>query len=212
MMPSSCAACGGPVGPDMVFCPTCGSPMATAGDPGPATGMPWRPVGVSGPVPVYSGAPFYRLPMNPRQIAAVAAAALLVIAGAFFLFIGAMILHWDAVSTDYDPFLDEESLVIDPGPFLAGVICVIAYALSLLGAYVTLRLSRLPVAVLTVVFLVVAYLCMFLDAGIMLVVFIHQLVLALAALWLLIYARPLFPGLRRSPRRRDSPFEGWGHG
>jgi len=143
-----------------------------------------------------------------------AAATLIVVTGSFFLFIGSMVLHWDSFFYEFDPSTGEDVLSIDPGPFLSGLICIMAYATSLFGAYMTLRLRSFPVAMLTMVFFVVAYLGMALDTGVLLVVFLHQLVLVLATLWLRIYARPLFAGPRTSEglvHPTTNPFDGWGH-
>ncbi|UCC93403.1 MAG: zinc ribbon domain-containing protein [Thermoplasmata archaeon] len=206
MTDAFCSNCGTPSEPEAGFCANCGSPVEGSPHPPPGAGATMPPAGVT-PVPGPMPPILLRPPRNPRQTASYAAAVMVMVSGLFALVFGNYILYYDAWVTDWDWQTDTETTFIDLGPFFAGVMFMVAFAMSLLSCYCSLRLMRYELAVAGPIALLISYFSTLAYESFMLIVSVHILILAVVSLALLYYAIPIYEG-RKAKDEPLRPFVG----
>ena len=134
-----CPGCGTQLEADMAFCPGCGRPRGPQQYPAPPVPMPWGPPGPSPTFPENTMMPmaYLRPVRNPKQVAAVAAGVMTLIAGIFALIWGTAILTFDV----FHNVRGAGGMTMDPIPFMSGIAFVIAYVASCISTYYSFRLT-----------------------------------------------------------------------
>ncbi|MHC4779938.1 MAG: hypothetical protein ACYTFG_15305 [Planctomycetota bacterium] len=130
---------------------------------------------------------------------------MILISGMFALMFGNLTLYWDAWDSEWDFETDQETRVLNTGPFFSGLIFLIAFIVSMMSAYCALRLIRYEVAVAGPVTLLIGYFATMMYEWFMLVVSVEILILSVVSLGLLYYAIPIYSG-------RDAPGTEYGPG
>lgn len=135
---------------------------------------------------------YYRPPRNPRQNAVIAAGVLILMAGVSALIFANLILYHDAFFTEWDNETGEEYWAFEGGPFIAGVLMLVAFGVSLISTYACFRHERFILAIGGPIAMLVAYLSVSLDDWVIMAVGAHMLVLSVTSLFLLFYSRSMF--------------------
>jgi len=203
MTDSFCSACGSALEPAATFCANCGQAIGVDRPATPVAAphaLPPQGAPFPGPMPPI----FLRPPRNPRQMASYAAAVMILISGMFALMFGNLTLYWDAWDTDWDWETDQETTLLNVGPFFSGLMFLVAFAVSLLSAYCALRLIRYEVAVAGPVTLLIGYFATLAYESFMLVISVEILILSIVSLALLYYAIPIYSG-RNAPGSHYGP-------
>jgi hypothetical protein len=139
---------------------------------------------------------YLKPPRNPRQLASYSAAVMVMVCGIFALIFGNTILYHDAWVSEWDWQTDTETTFIDSGPFFAGVMFLLAFAVSMMSTYSAFRLQRYELAVAGPIMLLVSYFSTLAYESFMLIVSVHILILSIISLALLYYAIPIYAGRR----------------
>ena len=154
-----------------------------------------------GYVPTYAG-PFYpRPPRNPRQTAAIAAGAMILIAGLFCLVFSDIILFVDGFGVDFDPDSDDEIRTINTGPFIVGLLLGIGFGLAVISAYACLRQVQFRLALVGPVTMMAAYISLIFYEPFVMVLTAYIFILSIISVFLIWFSMPLFDmisGLRRN--------------
>lgn len=147
-----------------------------------------------GYVPPYGGHYYPRPPRNPRQTAAIAAGAMILIAGLFCLVFSNIILYWDGFIVDFDPDSGDEIRIINTGPFTAGLLLGIGFGVAVISAYACLRQVQFRLALVGPVTMMVAYISLIFYEPIVMVFMAYIFILSIISIFLIWYSRPIFEG------------------
>jgi uncharacterized membrane protein len=134
---------------------------------------------------------YYRPPRNPRQNAVIAAGVLILMAGVSALIFANLILYHDAFFTEWDDD-GEVNWAFEGGPFIAGVLMLVAFGVSLISTYACFRHERFILAIGGPIAMLVAYFSVSLDDWVIMAVGAHMLILSVTSLFLLFYSRSMF--------------------
>ncbi|NOQ53158.1 MAG: hypothetical protein GQ558_00980 [Thermoplasmata archaeon] len=152
----------------------------------------WGTMPPPGYVPPYAG-PFYpRPPRNPRQNAAIAAGAMILISGLFCLVFSNTILYWEGFGLDWDTGPDGEVRTIDTGPFIAGLLLGIGFGMAVISAYACLRQVQFRLALVGPVTMMAAYLSLMFYEPFVMVIMAYIFILSIISVFLIWYSMPIF--------------------
>ncbi len=142
--------------------------------------------------PPYAG-PFYpRPPRNPRQNAAIAAGAMILIAGLFCLVFSDVILYWGGFGLDFDPDSGDEIRTINTGPFTVGLLLGIGFGLAVISAYACLRQIQFRLALVGPVTMMVAYISLIFYEPFVMVLTAYIFILSIISVFLIWFSMPIF--------------------
>ena len=174
-----------------------GGPAGPAPGPAPLQMQPSQPWGTMPPpgyVPPYAG-PFYpRPPRNPRQNAAIAAGAMILIAGLFCLVFSNIILWEGGFDREWDPDTGDEIRTIDTGPVTVGLLLGIGFGVAVISAYACLRQVRFRLALIGPIVMMGAYISLIFYEPIVMVLTAYIFILSIISVFLIWYSRPIFDG------------------